>query len=77
MRVAIWRSFSSTVLVSFEIARSITTILSSIIAVSVIIAGMAIMRDESLEKADEVALRGDPGEEPDCELVLDLASGAE
>ncbi len=38
---------------------------------------MAIMRDESLEKADEVALQGDPGEEPDCESVLDLASGAE
>ena len=77
MRVAIWRSFSSTVLVSFEIARSIATILSSTTAVSVIIAGMAIVRDESLEKADVVALRGDPGEEPDCESVLDSAFGVE
>ena len=77
MRVAIWRSFSSTVLVSFEIARSIATILSSTTAVSVIIAGMAIVRDESLEKADVVALRGDLGEEPDYESVLDSASGAE
>jgi hypothetical protein len=77
MRVAIWRSFSSTVLVSFEIACSIATILSSTIVVSVIIAGMAIMRDESSEKADEVALRGDPGEEPDYESVLNPTSGAE
>ena len=77
MRVAIWRSFSSTVLVSFEIVRSIATILSSTTAVSVIIVGMAIVRDESSEKADVVALRGDPGEEPDCELVLDSAFGAE
>jgi hypothetical protein len=77
MRVAIWRSFSSIVLVSLEIARSIATILSSTIAVSVIIAGMTITRDESSEKADEVALQGDPGEEPDCESVLDSASGAE
>ena len=77
MRVAIWRSFSSTVLVSFEIARSIATILSSITAVSVIIAGMTIVRDESSEKVDVIALRGDPGEEPDCESVLDSASGAE
>jgi hypothetical protein len=77
MRVAIWRSFSSTVLVSFEIARSIATILSSTTAVSVIIAGMAIVRDEFSEKADVVALRGDPGEEPDCESVLDSTSGAE
>ena len=77
MRVAIWRSFSSTVLVSFEITRSIATILSSTTVVSVIIAGMAIVRDESLEKADVVALRGDPREEPDCESVLDSASGAE
>ena len=77
MRVAIWRSFSSTVLVSFDIARSIATILSSTTAVSVIIAGMAITRDESSEKADEIALRGDLGVEPDCESVLDSASGAE
>ena len=56
MRVAIWRSFSSTVLVSFEIARSIATILSSTTVVSVIIAGVAIVRDESSEKADVVAL---------------------
>ena len=77
MRVAIWRSLSSTVLVSFEIARSIATILSSTTAVSVIIAGMAIVSDESSEKADVVALRGDLGEEPDCESVLDSAFGAE
>jgi hypothetical protein len=55
MRVVIWRSFSSIVLVSFEIAHSIATILSSTIAVSVIIADMATTRDESSEKADEVA----------------------
>ena len=77
MRVAIWRSFSSTILVSFEIARFIATILSSTITVLVIIAGMAIMRDESLEKADKVALRGDLGEEPGCESMLDPASSAE
>ena len=77
MRVAIWRSFSSTVLISFEIERSITTILSSTIVVSVIIAGMAIVQDKSSEKADVVALQGDPGEEPDCESVLDSASDTE
>jgi hypothetical protein len=76
MRVAIWRSFSSTVLVSFEIARSIATIPSSTIVVLVIIAGMATTQDESSKKANEVALRGDPGEEHDCESVLDPAFGA-
>ena len=47
------------------------------VAVSVIMAAIAIVREEFSEKIDEVTSRGDPWEEPACEGVLDPASDAE
>ena len=47
------------------------------VAVSVIMAAMAIVREEFSKRIDEVTSWGDPWEEPGCEAVLDLASDAE
>ena len=47
------------------------------VVVSVIMAAIAIVREEFSEKIDEVTSRGDPWEEPACEGVLDPASDAE
>ena len=75
--VAIWRSFSSTVLVSLDIACPVSAIFSSMVAVSVIMAAMAIIREDFSEKMDEVTSRGDPWEEPSCEVVPNPVSDAE
>ena len=47
------------------------------VAVSVIMAAMAIVREEFPEKMDEVTSWGDLWEEPNCEAVLDPVSDAE
>ena len=46
------------------------------VAVSVIMATIAIVQEKFSEKIDEVTCRGDPWEEPAYEGVLDLASDA-
>ena len=46
------------------------------VAVSVIMAAIAIVQEEFSEKIDEVTSRGDPWEEPAYEGVLDPASDA-
>ena len=47
------------------------------VAVFVIMATIAIVREEFSEKIDELTSRGDHWEEPACKGVLDPASNAE
>ena len=47
------------------------------VAISVIMAAIAIVREEFSEKIDEVTYQGDPWEELDFEAILDPASNAE
>ena len=47
------------------------------VAIFIIMAAIAIVREEFSEKMDEVTSWGDPWEEPDCEVILDLAFDVE
>ena len=61
----------------------ISVIFLLMVAVSVIMAAMDIVREEFSEKIDEVTSRnevtsqGDPWEKPNCEAILDLTFDAE